>query len=64
MAASHQVREKGTGTSNTLRLEAAGGVAVLLGPVLRVAIRHALRKENAGLKAHCEALLDRSARPC
>jgi uncharacterized protein YndB with AHSA1/START domain len=64
MTASHQVREEGTGTSNTLQLEASGVVAVLLWPVLCVVIHYALKKENGGLKAHCEALLERTARHC
>lgn len=54
MTASHQVRgDASEGTSNTLRVEASG--AVVLWPVLRMAIRHALRKENRSLKARCEA---------
>jgi len=56
MAASHRVRGDASGTSNTLRVEASGVVAVLLWPVFRVAIRRALVKENRGLKARCEAL--------
>lgn len=54
MAASHQVHGDASGTSNTLRIEASGVVAVVLWPVLRIAIRRALKKENRGLKARCE----------
>ncbi len=56
MAASHRVRGEAAGTSNTLRIEASGIVAVVLWPVLRAAIRRALMQENRGLKARCEAL--------
>lgn len=55
MVASHQVRGEGSGTSNTLRLRASGWVAVVLWPVLRLAVRRALIQENQGLKTRCEA---------
>ena len=54
MVATHAVAPKGGGTSNRLRVEASGVVAVLLWPVLRFAIQRALAEENRGLKAHCE----------
>jgi hypothetical protein len=43
-----------TAETNVLRVEAAGALAVLLWPVLRLAVRRALSDENAGLKQHCE----------
>lgn len=56
MAASHRVQRDGSGTSNTLRIEASGVLAVVLWPVLRAAIRRALMQENRGLKARCETV--------
>ena len=55
MKAIHEIAGDGDGTFNTLRLEASGFLAVLLWPVLRVAVRKALKQENRGLKAYCEA---------
>jgi hypothetical protein len=34
----------------------SGTVATLLSPFLRYAVRRSLARENAGLKARCEAL--------
>lgn len=55
MAATHYVQGNESGTLSILRLQASGIRAVLLWPVLRVAIRHALKEENRALKAWCEA---------
>lgn len=52
----HQMRQEGNGTLNTLRVEASDALAVVLWPLLRLAIGHALRQENHGLKTRCEAL--------
>lgn len=56
MEATHYVQGEESGTLNILRLQASGILAVLLWPVLRVAIRHALKKENQGLKFRCERI--------
>ena len=56
MAASHLLQREGGGTLNTLSLEASGGWVVVLRPVLCLAVRRALRQENEGLKARCEAV--------
>lgn len=54
MVGSHDLTAEGGGTRNVLRVEASGWLAVLLSPVLRVAIGKALTDENLGLKARCE----------
>ena len=54
MEATHEIAVEGTGTSNRLRVEVAGVLAVLLWPALRLAVRRALLEENRGLKAECE----------
>ena len=54
MVGSHDLTAEGGGTRNVLRVEASGWLAVLLSPVLRVAMRNALTDENLGLKARCE----------
>jgi len=56
MVATHDLVPSGSGTENVLRLEVDGWIAVLLGPVLRLAIRRALAQENEGLRASCEAI--------
>jgi carbon monoxide dehydrogenase subunit G len=54
MRATHELSAEGAGTKNTLRVEVAGVVAFLLWPLVRPALRRALRQENAGLKSFCE----------
>lgn len=54
MTATHELVADGTGTRNVLRVEATGPLAVLLGPLLRPAMRRALADENRGLKERCE----------
>lgn len=56
MTGTHEVSAEGAGTRSVLRVEAEGAVAVLLWPVLRLAMRRALLAENRGLKGRCEAL--------
>lgn len=56
MSATHELTPDGDGTRNTLRIEMSGFVAALLSPLLRPAVRRALRQENEGLKARCEGL--------
>jgi len=56
MVGTHDLISEGDGTENVLRLEASGWVAVLLSPILRLAIRRALARENQGLRARCEAI--------
>jgi hypothetical protein len=55
MVGLHELEVAGAGTTNTLRVEAEGALAVLLWPVLRLALRQALADENRGLKQRCEA---------
>jgi uncharacterized membrane protein len=56
MIAIHELDRDGTGTRNVLAVEAAGAAALLLWPLLRLAIRRALADENRGLRARCEAI--------
>lgn len=56
MVGSHHVQEAKGGTLSSLGLLAQGPVAALLGPVLRIAVQSALRRENRALKLHCETL--------
>jgi hypothetical protein len=50
----HLVSEDGAGTTNLLRVEATGLIAILMWPVLRLATRRALAAENVGLKRKAE----------
>jgi hypothetical protein len=54
IVATHEISPEGAGTRNALRVEARGLVTVLLGPILRLALRRALSVENAGLKRYSE----------
>jgi len=54
MRATHELAPDGAGTRNTLRVEMSGLLAAMLAPLLRGAVRRALRQENEGLKARCE----------
>lgn len=54
--ASHELITSGVGTSSVLRIEMFGFVASLLWPFIRGSAQRSLEKENAGLKAKCEAL--------
>lgn len=56
MTATHELSGEGEATTNTLRVRADGIIALLLWPVLSLALRRALVQENRGLKARCEAL--------
>ena len=56
MVATHELDTTGTGTSNVLRIEMFGIIAALLWPFIRGSVRKSLEKENAGLKAKCEAM--------
>jgi carbon monoxide dehydrogenase subunit G len=56
MKATHEISSEGGGTTNVLRVEAAGLLARLLWPLLRLAVRRALAIENRGLKARCEMI--------
>ena len=55
MTGTHDIAPEGGGTRNTLGVDAAGLIAALLWPVLRLAMRRALADENRGLKARCES---------
>lgn len=57
MVATHELIPADAGTTSILRVELSGLVAFLLGPLIRASIRASLEKENAGLKAECEALV-------
>lgn len=63
MTGSHDVSPNGLGTTNVLGVEAKGALAVLLWPVLRLAIRRALADENRGLKANCEQIARAGSAP-
>lgn len=56
MIATHELSIKETGTQSVLRLEMSGIVARLLCPLMSFSARRSLERENAGLKAKCEAL--------
>ena len=56
MVATHELEPCGAGTRNLLRIELSGLVARTLWPLIRARLREALRRENAGLKRHCEAI--------
>jgi carbon monoxide dehydrogenase subunit G len=54
MTGTHELAPEGAGTRNVLRVDANGAMAVMLWPLLRLAMRKALADENLGLKARCE----------
>jgi hypothetical protein len=54
MIATHELSSKGSLTKNVLHLDARGALAIMLWPLLRLAIRRALAKENRALKQRCE----------
>lgn len=56
LIATHELSNRETGTQSVLRLEMSGVVARLLWPLMRFSARRSLERENAGLKAKCEAL--------
>ena len=56
MAATHELKSDGAGTSNTLRVVVSGILGTLLAPILRPLLRKALAEENAGLKQWCETV--------
>ena len=60
LVATHTLRADGAATRNTLSVEASGAWARVLAPLLRPALRRALRAENEGLAARCLAEARRS----
>jgi hypothetical protein len=56
MIATHELSTQGTRTQSVLRVEMSGIGAVLMGPVISYFARRSLQRENACLKAKCEAL--------
>lgn len=56
MIATHELTTQVAGTQSVLRLEMSGVVARLLWPLIRFSVRKSLQRENAGLKARCEAM--------
>ena len=54
MVGTHEMQAAPTGTTNTLHVDAHGALAVLLWPLLRLAMGRALRDENLGLARYCE----------
>ena len=54
MRAIHHVDAVSDGALSTLILETSGFLAFILAPMLERIIAHALKQENAGLKAYCE----------
>jgi hypothetical protein len=59
MVATHEISGEGAGTRNLLRVDASGLLAVLLWPLLGLAMRRALADENRGLKRRCEEIAGR-----
>lgn len=57
MTATHELRSEEDATTNFLHVEAGGALAVLLWPLMRIAMRRALAEENRGLKRRCEGRL-------
>jgi uncharacterized protein YndB with AHSA1/START domain len=57
ITATHELTGDGTGTTNVLRAEADGIIAMLLWPLLRMALPRALADENRGLKERCESIV-------
>jgi hypothetical protein len=53
--ATHDLLADGSATTSTLTVEASGVMAVLLWPLLRIALSRALAAENQALKYRCEA---------
>ncbi len=51
----HEVHPTPTGTRATLGIEASGVGAILMYPLLALALRRVLRTEEAGLTVFCEA---------
>jgi len=56
MVGTHELTTQHTGTHSMLRVELRGLVAFLLWPVICIAVKRSLERENAGLKARCEAI--------
>jgi hypothetical protein len=54
LLATHELTAGSGGTRNVLSVQATGPLAMILGPLLRPALRRALAEENRGLKARCE----------
>ncbi|MQA89229.1 MAG: hypothetical protein GEU90_03180 [Gemmatimonas sp.] len=54
MIATHEIAANGAATTNLLRLEARGPLAVLLWPVLKRVARRTLSSENDGLKKRAQ----------
>lgn len=54
MVGTHEMRTAPPGTTNILHVDAHGPLAVLLWPLLLLAMRRALRDENLGLARYCE----------
>jgi uncharacterized protein YndB with AHSA1/START domain len=54
MVATHELIPAGEGTRNVLTVHTRGFLAMLLWPILRIAIPRALALENGGLKKRCE----------
>jgi uncharacterized membrane protein len=63
MTGTHELSPDRGGTTNVLRVEAKGIVAVLLWPLLRPLVRRALSAENHGLKARCEEIARAASAP-
>lgn len=55
VTATHTVEPDGNGTKLTLSIDTSGAVALVFAPVLRWVSPRNIKREAAGLKAHCEA---------
>jgi uncharacterized membrane protein len=54
MVGTHEMRAAPTGTTNMLHVDAHGALALVLWPLLLLALGRALRDENLGLARYCE----------
>jgi uncharacterized protein YndB with AHSA1/START domain len=54
ITAVHEIAPQGGGSENRLSVEMKGTMAILLRPLLKLAVNKALADENNGLKARCE----------
>ncbi len=54
IVATHVVQPDGAGAKLTLGIDASGALALLFAPLIRWVSPRNLRREAAGLKAHCE----------
>ncbi len=54
MTGSHHLEESATGTTNTVTIDIEGALAPLVGLILRIPIKNAIKQENQGFKDAAE----------